>query len=430
MNKILTTVAVMLFATASYASEFDRNFADSTLRLDYTFLGTAESSSIGLDRIYATEGWYGKRVHLNEIPLKGNGQIVVRDTEKGDTLYYDSFSSLYLEWVDTDEARQTQRSMQAVMRIPMPKNPVDITVTIFDHNHNPSGSIKHRVNPAADNLIRRISVKDTVPHRYIHKSGDPKDKIDVAILAEGYTPEEMESFYNAAETATEAILSHEPFKSMKDRFNFVAVATPSKDSGVSIPRFNDWKNTAFSSHFGTFYSNRYLTTSNVFDIHDSLGGIPYEHIIILANTPEYGGGGIYNSYTLTSAGHSTFKPVVVHEFGHSFGGLADEYFYDNDPLMSGTYPLDIEPWEQNITTLKDFGSKWQDMLPEGTPVPGTAVKGDQTTVGVYEGGGYTSKGVYRPVDACRMRYNTANGFCPVCQRAIARVIEFYAPAKK
>ena len=116
--------------------------------------------------------------------------------------------------------------------------------------------------------------------------------------------------------------------------------------------------------------------------------------------------------------------MVVHEFGHSFGGLADEYFYEND-TMTDTTPLDVEPWEQNITTRVDFGSKWQDMLVKGTPIPTPVVESKRYPVGVYEGGGYSTKGVYRPADYCRMRVNEWPEFCPVCQRALRRLIDFY-----
>lgn len=234
----------------------------------------------------------------------------------------------------------------------------------------------------------------------------------------------MDTFYQDAEIACESLFSHEPFKSMQKRFNIVAVASPSQDSGVSVPRLGMWKNTAFSSHFSTFYSDRYLTTSRLKSVHDALAGIPYEHIIILANTEEYGGGGIYNSYTLTTAHHSDFRPVVVHEFGHSFGGLADEYFYDDD-VMTDTYPLHVEPWEQNVSTRVDFGSKWEDMLPEGTPIPTPLEETGKYPVGVYEGAAYSSKGIYRASYNCRMRTNEYPEFCPVCQRALQRLISFY-----
>ncbi|MDE6430560.1 MAG: M64 family metallopeptidase, partial [Duncaniella sp.] len=160
------------------------------------------------------------------------------------------------------------------------------------------------------------------------------------------------------------------------------------------------------------------------DIHNAISGIPYEHIIILANTDEYGGGGIYNSYTLTTARHKNFRPVVVHEFGHSFGGLADEYFYEQEQEES--YPLDVEPWEPNITTLVDFDSKWKHLVKEETPVPTPEKSAAIYPVGVYEGGGYTFKGVYRPADRCRMRDNDWPVFCPACEEALANLIDFYA----
>jgi len=236
----------------------------------------------------------------------------------------------------------------------------------------------------------------------------------------------MELFMKDARTTCEEILRYEPFSSMKERFNFVAVMLPSQDSGVSVPQDNAWRQTALGSHFITFYSPRYLTTSNIHSMHDKLAGIPYEHLVILANTDTYGGGGIYNSYTLTTAHNQWFKPVVVHEFGHSFGALADEYFYEHTDHTEGTYRLDYEPWEQNISSLVDFESKWADMLPEGCDIPTkpTDKRKKNYTVGVYEGGGYITKGMYRPAVICRMRDNVATQFCPVCQRALERIIRY------
>ena len=181
----------------------------------------------------------------------------------------------------------------------------------------------------------------------------------------------------------------------------------------------------------TFYSPRYLTTNSVHMIHDCLVGIDYEHLIILANTDTYGGGGIYNSYTLTTAHNPLFKPVVVHEFGHSFGALADEYFYEQPDHTENFYKLDYEPWEQNITSLVDFKSKWADMLDKHTKVPTepTDKRKKNYSIGVYEGGGYMTKGMYRPAVVCRMRDNEATQFCPVCQRAIERMIRYNTEQK-
>ena len=349
----------------------------------------------------------------------------MKDLASKQCIYKTSFSSLFQEWLSTDEAKETAKGFENTFLLPYPKQPVEIEVTLYSPRKKTMATYKHIVRPD-DILIHKRGVSHVTPHRYMLQSGNEKDCIDVAILAEGYTEKEMDIFYQDAQRTCESLFSYEPFRSMKNKFNIVAVASPSTDSGVSVPRENLWKQTAVHSHFDTFYSDRYLTTSRVKSIHNALAGIPYEHIIILANTDVYGGGGIYNSYTLTTAHHPMFKPVVVHEFGHSFGGLADEYFYEDD-VMTDTYPLDVEPWEQNISTQVNFASKWKDMLPSDTPIPTPIAERKKYPVGVYEGGGYSAKGIYRPAYDCRMKTNGYPEFCPVCQRAIRRMIEFYVP---
>lgn len=423
MKKHILFLLCLIAVSSTRAQVFADHFADKTLRVDYIFNGNASGQAICLDGLSALPTWAGRKHHLAELPLQGNGQIVMRNAASGKTIYTTSFSSLFQEWLETDEARNVTKGFENTFLLPYPLQPVEIEITLLDPRRNVRASMKHIVHPN-DVLIEQKGNSHITPHKYLLHNDSPEKCIDVAILAEGYTLQEIQTFYEDADIACKSIFDHEPFKSMKKRFNVVAVASPSTDSGVSVPRLNEWKHTAFGSHFSTFYSDRYLTTSREKAIHDALAGIPYEHIIILANTEEYGGGGIYNSYTLTTAHHPMFRPVVVHEFGHSFGGLADEYFYDND-VMTDTYPLDIEPWEQNISTQVDFAAKWKDMLSENTPVPTPAEVSENYPTGVYEGGGYSAKGIFRPAENCRMRTNEYPAFCPVCQRALRRIIEFY-----
>lgn len=399
-NVVLSVLAFMCSAALSAQSQ--------TLRVDYIFSGTDKSSEISLDEMSRFDGWAGRRVNLKDVPVRGNGQIMMTDAQTGDTLYRQSFSTLFQEWQATEEATKVRKSFENVFLLPMPESKAQIKVEIYDFYGNVCASLRHEADP--DDILIRSLNPCPVPHKWLLQSGKPEDKIDVAIVAEGYTQQEADKFYADAQTAMEAILGHEPFGAYRDRFNFVAVALPSQDSGVSVPGESDWKETALKAHFNTFYMDRYLTTLRLKNLHDKICGIPYEHIVILANTDTYGGGGIYNSYTLTTAGHTAFRPVVVHEFGHSFAGLADEYYYD-DMYVQFYYPH-TEPWEQNITTLKDFDSKWKDMLDAGDAK-------------LLEGAGYQSKGVWRPAEDCRMHTNKADCFCPVCQRAIGRIIEFY-----
>lgn len=425
MRQICCIVLFFFTFVEGYAQNFADYFQDKTLRVDYIFTGDARQQAIYLDELSQLPSWAGRQHHLSELPLEGNGQIIVKDLATKRCIYKTSFSSLFQEWLTTDEAKETAKGFENCFLLPYPKQPVEVEIVLYSPRREVMANYKHIVRPD-DILIHKRGVSHVTPHRYMLQSGNEKECIDVAILAEGYTGKEMDLFYQDAQNACESLFSHEPFRSMKDKFNIIAVASPSTDSGVSVPRENQWKQTAIHSHFDTFYSDRYLTTSRVKSIHNALAGIPYEHIIILANTDVYGGGGIYNSYTLTTAHHPMFKPVVVHEFGHSFAGLADEYFYEDD-TMTDTYPLDIEPWEQNISTRIDFASKWENMLIKGTPIPTPTAERKKYPVGVYEGGGYSAKGIYRPAYDCRMRTNGYPEFCPVCQRAIRRVIEFYIP---
>lgn len=399
---------------------YDSVFADSTLRLDYIFGGNAQRPSVHLARTHYTGAWAGRRSRLADAALAGNASVTLTDAVTSDTLYRGTFSTLYNEWLSLGDT--VCRAYEVTQLVPWPKRAVDITVDVRNPRHQVVARHRHRFSPS-DILVQRPSRAplDTVA---LHRGNFDGRRIQVMIVPEGFTQQEMPKFVDYARRTVEAIRGHEPFGEMMDRFDFTAVMAPSAESGVSVPKKGQWRDTAVGSHFSTFYSDRYLTTPNVFALHNLLAGLPYEHIIILANTNVYGGGGIYNSYTLTTTDNPHFEPVVVHEFGHSFGGLGDEYFYDND-VMTDTYPLDIEPWEPNITTLVNFGSKWKHIIGKNVPLPTPAADADKYPVGLYEGGGYAKKGIYRPADRCRMRVNDIDHFCPACIEALTRLIRFY-----
>lgn len=412
---------------ASTLTSADEETPARTLRVDYDFSGNNKEQHIALAALSSFKGWAGRACNMDRVPLHGNGDITLRDYKTGRIIYSQSFSTLFQEWLTTEESYHVNRSFENTYLLPMPTDSATITIRLYDTRQRVAASMTHVVDPK-DILIRNLDNNTVPPYRYLHKGSSQLPKIDVAIVAEGYTVEQQEHFYADAQTAVNSILSHEPFKHYADRFNFVAVASVSADSDVSIPKEGIWRNTVLSSHFSTFYSDRYLTTLHQRDLHNLLARIPYEHIIVLANTYTYGGGGIYNAYTLTTTHHKAFKPVVVHEFGHSFAALADEYDYGapyDDYFFSN-----LEPWEKNITTLTDFDSKWKDMLPKDTPIP-TPVTTEKNAkkIGVYEGAGYVSKGVYRACQDCRMRTNECKAFCPVCQRALSELIEFYTEPK-
>ena len=408
MRKLFIISALLLSSFSAQAQNFDDYFEDKTLRLDYTFAGDATRQQIFVDELVSLPRWYGRKQHLAELPLKGNGQITVRSLADGMVIYRHSFSSLFQEWVSTAEAKQTQKSFENVFLVPFPKSPVEIKVELFDYHDQVISRLTHKVDPK-DILIRKAGERQITPHVTLQQAADTARCIRVAFVAEGYQQQEMDVFLNDCRIAMESLFEHEPFKQNQLKFNMVAVMPPSVESGTSEPNKGIWKNTPLGSHFDTFYSERYLTTLHLKKLHDVLAGIPYEHIIVLVNTDRYGGGGIYNSYNLTYAHGKHFRPVVVHEFGHSFGGLGDEYPYgDDDPM----YFADTEPWEPNLTTKHDFNGKWENLIKD-------------KKASFIEGGGYLSKGVWRGYENCRMRTNEEPEFCLVCQQALQRLIDFY-----
>lgn len=392
------------------ANSFDEAFADSTLRLDLIFSGNAKGQHIALDELVMEPHWYGRRINMDSLLVEGNGQITVTSCASGNVIYRNSFSTLFQEWLSYPEAQGPERSFENVFLVPFPKDSVIVRVDLRNNRREITATYTTKVNPN-DILIRHAGFDNTTPFEVLLQPSDTTNCIDIAFLAEGYQPGEMQTFIADCDTAINAIFAHEPFKSYKQRFRVVAVKSPSHDSGTSIPEKQIWKQTALGSHFDTFYSSRYLTTLHQKRMHDWLAGIPYEHIIVLVNTSNYGGGGIYNLYNLAMAHHPMFKPVVVHEFGHSFAGLADEYAYEEEQIPM--YPTDVEPWEPNITTKVNTKVKWADMVNK------------KAGIGYFEGAGYSLKGVYRPEIDCRMRTNENPIFCHVCQRAISNIIKFY-----
>ena len=408
MKKLLIISLLSSIAISVQAQRFEDYFEDRTLRLDYTFCGDASHQQIYVDELVSIPRWYGRRHRLAEVPLKGNGDITVRSKADGMVIYRHSFSSLFQEWLSTAESKHVQKSFENVFLVPYPKQPVDITVELRNYHDSVFASMTHTVDPT-DILIRKAGERLVTPYVTLQQAANTSRCIHVAYVAEGYQQHEMGTFLEDCKIAMESLFSHEPFRQMQDRFNMIAVMSPSAESGVSEPGKGIWRNTALGAHFDTFYSARYLTTLHLKKMNDVLAGTPYEHIIVLVNGERYGGGGIYNSYTLTDAHGPSFRPVVVHEFGHSFGGLGDEYPYgDDDPM----YFPDTEPWEPNLTTKCDFNGKWEDLVRDGK-------------AGLIEGGGYLTKGVWRGFENCRMRTNEEPEFCLVCQQALIRLINFY-----
>ena len=251
MKKLLIISVLSFSLSAAFAQRFNDYFCDRTLRLDYIFAGNNRTQNIYVDEFVSMPRWYGKRQHLAEVPLKGNGQIIVRTTDTKEVIYRNSFSTLFQEWLATDEAKHTQKSFENVFLVPFPKQPVDVTVELYDYHDRVSATTSHRVDPK-DILIRKTDSIATMPYITLQQAADTSHCIHVAYVAEGYQADEMPRFIEDCKVAMESLFKHEPFKHLKERFNIVAVQSPSVDTGTSEPNKGIWKNTVLGSHFDTF----------------------------------------------------------------------------------------------------------------------------------------------------------------------------------
>jgi hypothetical protein len=363
--------------------------------------------------------WSGSHNNLIDKLNYGTYRFQVYDNKSGELIFSKGFSPIFQEWQSTAEAKKMVKAFYQVIRFPFPKNIVRLKIE--KRNYNGQFNEIYSTNIDPDNYFIISENPPVIPTEKILYSGEPSHKIDIAILAEGYTENEMDKFSKDAKRLTDSLFVVAPFSQMKEYFNIYALKTPSVESGTDIPGEHIYRNTLYNSTFYTFDISRYLTTSDMKTIHDMAAVVPYDQIIILVNSSRYGGGGFYNYVTVCAADHKLASNVFVHEFGHGFAGLADEY-YTSEVAYEDYYNLKVEPWEPNLTTMVDFSSKWKDMIDASTPVPTPRNAKYESKVGAFEGGGYISKGIYSPMEDCRMKSNITSSFCPVCQRAIKEAI--------
>jgi len=235
----------------------------------------------------------------------------------------------------------------------------------------------------------------------------------------------MNDFKEDCNKLSEYLFNCSPYKENKDKFNIWGIEAPSLESGTDIPKDDIWKKTVVNSTFYTFDLDRYLMTTDNKKLRNLAANVPYDQIFILVNSDKYGGGSIYNLYSVSTSKNKFTEFTITHEFGHGFVSLADEY-YTSDVAYQDFYDLEVEPLDPNLTTLVDFDSKWKDLVDEKTPIPTPSTEEYKDKVGAFEGGGYVEKGICRPCQDCTMKSITINNFCPVCKRAIQQMIDFYS----
>jgi len=420
MKKIIL-LALLLSSVATYA-QFNKWFENKTLRFDYYHNGNHKEEVYSFDELLEEPYWGGSKTNLIDTFEYGNYFFKVSDAVTHQILYSHGYSTLFFEWQTTKEADTVWRTFSETVVFPFPKKPVDLVIFKRTRKGKWKQMFSYRVDPK--NYFIKKDRRLEYPVFDVHVTGNPANRVDVIILPEGYTEAQMGEFISDCKKFKQDFFTYEPYAFNRGKFNIRAVLAPSENSGTDIPKDSVWNTTILNTGYYTLNSERYLMTMDDKSVRDLAANAPYDQIYILVNSKKYGGGAIYNYYNVSVNSNAKSAQILIHEFGHGFAALGDEYGYDN--TYGDMYNFKIEPWEPNLTTLRHFEKKWKHLVNDTVPIPTPDIAKYAHVVGAFEGAGYVAKGVYRPVRDCMMRSFNGADFCPVCQEAIQKMIDFYS----
>lgn len=421
MKHLIIALFVVISSTSfAQNQDFDTYFQDNTLNILYYHSGRVGVEYYNIEEIYGTKGWAGSKTNLLDNTTLGAHRIEIYASGTKNLIYSHNYCSLFEEWQTTPEAKNSCGNFEEVIRFPYPKQDVDI---VFLSRDSVVGDWLQVEKKGLD--IHEVGMKETNKPTYnpfsLHiASEDVSKKLDIVIVPAGYTQKDSLKMVRDLELFTQQFFDKPPFSDSKDKINIRGICYFSEQTGIPGLDSTIDNNTYLGVTYNTFGSKRYIMTRNVFNLHDIITNIPYDQIVIMCNSDVYGGGGIFNFYA-TSYVNPKNGFVLIHEFGHSFAGLGDEYS-ENDIEVEGATQT-IEPWQKNVTSLKDFSKKWQNMMDKNTPIPTPCTKEYNDKVGVYEGAAYVSKGLYRPYQDCLMKSDKP--FCPVCTKEINKMLDLY-----
>jgi hypothetical protein len=407
-------------------SEYSDYFKTGRLRFDYAISSVNGSCRINPFQFYFEPVWGGSKSFVEEKLNYGDMLLEVFDSTSDKLLYSYGYSTLFKEWLTTERGKDTTKIFIETVLMPDPKKTIRIRISDRDSFLNFKEVYTTYFNPLTD-IVEVLKQPEVSEVRSLRNSGDPSGKTDIVIISEGFTQQQKDKFFRDAEKFSEILFTWDPYKAYPKSFNIYAVFLPSEQPGADIPPDSDWVSTALNTRFYTFGSERYLTTDDMQKVRNAVSGIPYDQICIMVNSDKYGGGGIYNYYTVFTSDNIISEFLFMHEFGHNFASLADEY-YTSQTAYVNMFGKNTEPLEPNITTLTSFDKKWKDMLKDTVPVPTLSDENYKNIIGVYEGAGYCEKGIYRPYMDCSMKSKINNAFCPVCKRAIVKMIKYNDPS--
>lgn len=487
MKKILNILIIILIVISPnlLAVDFDKYFQDETFRIDYHHTGDSKTEILSIDRLYRYGIWAGNPKYLIDEFNNGAYYLRIYDEATGELIYSKGFDSYFKEYQTSLDAQEgIIKSFHESALIPFPKSKIKFTLWKRDKFNELAKIYSIDIDPA-DNSVIKENIYD--PEVVIFKPYDnstPHTSLDVVILGEGYTKSEIVKFKNDTKKFADILRNHPPFNHFKSKINVYGILKPSLETGSDEPRAGIYKNTSLNTTFNSMGSERYLLTEDNKSLRDVAGHVPYDAVFIIVNHTRYGGGGIYNFYCTFTSDNQWHKYLILHEFGHSFAGLADEY-YTSSTAFNDFYPKGVEPVEPNITALNNPNNiKWKESLTQGISIPTiwekkkfdvmdlewqkerkslndktALLKRDKASkelilkaesdydskdlahsievdkylkstanygkVGVFEGAGYVSEGLFRPMIDCLMFSKGNKPYCKVCEKAVEKVIKHY-----
>lgn len=464
----------LLAATLALAAGVNHAAQPATVRVDYAHSGNALSDQYALERVVIEPlPWPGNAARNLDDTNRGQNRVEVVDAKTGDLLYSRGFSTVFGEWRTTEEANRMSRAFHESVRFPKFDRPVRVRILKRDERNQFSVAWSVEVDADAQEVVKQQPAAPAKPIP-IHVSGPSPDKVDLLVLGDGYTAAELKKFESDARRLVKHLFTVSPFKERAKDFNVWGLAVPTNESGITRPSTGVHHASELGTRYDIFGSERYVLTLDNRALRDIAQHAPYEFIEILVNNETYGGGGIFGQFSTAAAGNEWANYLFVHEFGHHFAGLADEYY--TSPVAYATGGVRMEPWEPNATALRDPANlKWKRHVKAGTPLPTPWPKAEyeeasrayqkkraalraanrpesemnalfredlkatealfagrphRHDVGAFEGANYEASGYYRPAMQCLM-FDRSEAFCPVCRDGVSEIIDLYAgPARQ